>query len=102
MAGVDVQTIHPIGHLAAQNIAAQLGLSSQVDCIEKAIADEIQLMSSHFTMSFAEIETNYAAETLKLKNSIAGRIVEISASKRKIAAVAAALFLVGAVVGHFV
>lgn len=94
------EDIHPIGRIAAANIAASTGLDAKL--VEQAIADEIQLMSSHFTMAFADIQTNYEAELLKLKRSVAGRVAALSQHKGAIALIAAVLIGVGVAIGVLV
>lgn len=94
--------IREIGEVAALNIVQVLDLpKDSVKKVQRAIADEIQLMSSHFTMAVAEAQTHYEADVLKIKATWS--FVEQNKAKVFIAAVG--LFsigaLVGAVVSHF-
>lgn len=62
------QGLVPLGAIAARNIALTLNLAEEhVATIEKAIRDEIGMMSSHFTMAFADIQTQYEIELAKLR-----------------------------------
>jgi hypothetical protein len=88
-----------IGAVAARNIAGALSLGeSQVGVIEQAIKDEIQAMSSHFTLAIADVQTQYEVEVAKVKADF----VWVKANKAKIFAVATTLLSVGGLVGHFV
>src|SRR5579862_7263735 len=100
--------IRPIGAIAAQNIAQATGMTGHVKEIEQAISDEIQLMSSHFTMMFAEAETTYEANLLKLKTQFEAEVSKFQAAflavwqnKWLLAGVAAIIFASGIVVGRF-
>lgn len=56
-----------IGAVAAYNIVAALDLpAAHVGTVEQAIKDEINAMSSHFTLAIADVQTQYEAEVLKL------------------------------------
>jgi hypothetical protein len=88
-----------IGQVAARNIAAYLNLSDEhVGTIEKAIRDEIQAMSSHFTLAFADMQTQYEQDLAKVKSTFSF----VDANKRVVvgtlAAVATAGFILGTVV----
>lgn len=87
-----------IGTVAAQNICIALELDrAQAPAIERAIADEINAMSAHFTLAFADIQTQYEAETLKLKST--HRFV--SENVWQVLSVSLGLMVLGAVVGYY-
>lgn len=103
-----------IGAVAAHNIAALLNLDvSHVGTIEQAIKDEINAMSSHFTLAIADVNTQYEASIAQAKiretEAIAAfnaKVAEIKstftfvkANKPGIVAAAGILLCVGAVVG---
>ena len=92
----------PIGAVAAHNIAAILNLPAEhIGTIETAIKDEINAMSSHFTLATADVQTQYEVEVAKIKADF----VWVKANKGKIVAVVVAAVLVGYVLGaivHFV
>lgn len=81
-----------IGAVAARNIALTLNLAEEhVGSIEKAIKDEISAMSSHFTLTFADIQTQYeielntyrekaAAENAILKAAYDKKVAELRAT----------------------
>lgn len=74
-----------IGSVAAHNIAAFLNLPAEhVGTIEQAIKDEISAMSSHFTLAIADVQTQYEAETLKLKQETAKARYEFELAVEKI------------------
>lgn len=57
-----------LGAIASHNIAQALALAPEAAAtIETAIRDEINAMSSHFTLVFADIQTQYEVEVAKLK-----------------------------------
>lgn len=63
------QGLMSIGTVAAHNIAAAVGLdASHVGTIEQAIKDEINAMSSHFTLAVADVQTQYEVEVTKIKS----------------------------------
>lgn len=66
-----------IGAVAAHNIAAMLNLDTKhIGTIEQAIKDEINAMSSHFTLAIADVQTQYELEVTKLK----AEAVEVAAT----------------------
>lgn len=72
------QGLMPIGAVAAHNIAAMLNLSTEhVGTIETAIRDEINAMSSHFTLAMADVQTQYEVETATLKTKYEKDVVTI-------------------------
>jgi hypothetical protein len=99
-----------IGTVAAANIVKRLGLAeTAVDTVEKAIADEINSMSSHFTLAVADVQTQYEADTAKLKADYEKAVVEVKsvftyvkANKVKVASVLGAVAAVAGVLGHLV
>jgi hypothetical protein len=100
------QGLMSIGTVASHNIAAALALPAEsVPQIEQAIKDEINAMSSHFTLAIADVQTQYEVETLKLKKDYEKAVsdfVWLKANKGKVAAVVAGVLALGALVGHFV
>lgn len=71
----DQPQIVKLGTVAAQNLALVLNLGEEhVAAIERAIADEINAVSAHFTLAFADVQTQYQAEVLKLKNAGSGAV----------------------------
>lgn len=88
-----------IGEIAARNIAQVLSLEEKhVSTIEHAIKDEINAMSSHFTLAFADIQTQYEIEVAKIKSSF-----NFVAQRPLFVGVAAlVVFVVGAAVGKLV
>lgn len=67
----------PIGAVAAHNIAALLNLPAEhIGTIEQAIKDEINAMSSHFTLAVADVQTQYELEVTKFK----AEAVQVAAS----------------------
>ena len=88
-----------IGTVAAHNIAAVLNLPAEnVGTIEQAIKDEINAMSSHFTLAVADVQTQYEVEVAKIKSAF----TYVSANKVKIAAIVSAVGMIGALAGHYV
>lgn len=117
-----------IGTVAAHNIALAIGAADEhVQTIKNAIRDEIQAMSSHFTLAVADLGTQYEADVLKLKQEkddfitaakareaqyLASAKAEIAkiksafsyveANRGKVLAVLAAVVALGVLIGHFV
>lgn len=88
-----------IGSVAAHNIAAILNLPAEhIGTIEQAIKDEINAMSSHFTLAVADVQTQYEVEVAKIKADFNW----VKANKGKIAGVLSAALSAGFAVGHFV
>lgn len=54
--------------VAAANIAKALGTPEHQHTIEGAIKDEISALSSHFILSFADLQEQYHVECTKLKH----------------------------------
>lgn len=54
-----------IGEVAGANIAAALGKPELAGEVTQAIADEINAMSTHFVLAFADIRTAYDDELAK-------------------------------------
>ena len=85
-----------IGTVAAHNIAALLGLDpARVPEIEQAIKDEINAMSSHFTLAIADVQTQYEVEVAKIKSTYDW----VNENKAKVCVAVAAAFAIGAFVG---
>lgn len=98
-------TIMSIGHQASLNIQAVLkakGIEVGAEAIEAAIRDEINMMSSHFSLAVAEAQDHFEAEVLKVKKSVAGIVAAVAQNKIVIGGGAALVFLLGVVVGHIV
>lgn len=88
-----------IGTIAAHNIVAAAALpADQVSMVEGAIKDEINAMSSHFTLAMADIQTQYEVELAKIKSDF----VWLNANKGKVVVVGSALLSVGALAGIIV
>lgn len=100
----------PIGVVAAANIANALSLPAEhVPKIEQAIKDEINAMSSHFTLTFADIQTQYELEVKKLEDQYNAEVYKIKSTFSYLKAnwgvallLAGTVFSVGALVGHYV
>ena len=106
-----------IGEVAARNVVARLKLDAGkseadvagiVSSVKNAIRDEINAMSSHFTLAVHDVQTQYEAETLKLKTEYEKAVADIrsdfnwvKANRVKIAAAVSAVSAVAALVGHF-
>lgn len=98
-------TIMSIGHVASLNIQAVLkakGIEVAAQTIETAIKDEINMMSSHFSLAVAEAQDHFEAEVLKVKKSVAGIVAAVAQNKWMIAAAALGVFVLGVAVGRFV
>lgn len=106
-----------IGEVAAANIVARLKLDAGkpeaevakvVSEVRNAIRDEINAMSSHFTLAVHDVQTQYEAETVRLKAEYEKAIAAVKsdfnwvkANKAKIAAVVSAVSAIAALVGYF-
>jgi hypothetical protein len=67
-----------LGHVAAQNVARALELGEEhVAKIEQAIKDEMDAMSSHFVMTFADLHGDFEAEKKRLEESYARGLARI-------------------------
>lgn len=85
-----------IGTVAAANIAKALKLPEEaVQVVEKALEDEINAMSSHFTLAVADVQTQYEAEVLRVKSVF----TYLEANRWRVVAVLAAVFVAGVVAG---
>lgn len=88
-----------IGAVAAHNIAAILNLPAEhIGTIEQAIKDEINAMSSHFTLAVADVQTQYEVEVAKIKSTFNW----VKANKVLVGVTAGVDFLLGVALGHFV
>lgn len=106
-----------IGEVAAANIVKRLNLSPGktedeakliVATVKNAIRDEINAMSSHFTLAVHDVQTQYEAETVRLRAEYEKAVAEITgafsyvkANRGKVAAVLSAVAVVAGFVGHF-
>lgn len=102
---VGTGTIMTIGHQAALNIQAVLkakGIAVGAEAIEAAIRDEINMMSSHFSLAVAEAQDHFEAEVLKVKKSVAGIVAAVAQNKIVVGGIAVAVFVLGVAVGHLV
>lgn len=68
-----------IGYVAAMNIAQSLGKPELAAEIEAAIKDEINAMSSHFTLAFADIQTTNEIALKKLEDEYTAKLNELKA-----------------------
>lgn len=131
--GCNPDEVVSLGTVAAQNIAARLGIENpkEIDDIRIAISDEMNTMGSHFTLAFADIQAQYEHNVLEAKKSYEAAITRCAAdadarvdkyrgafnnaiaeiestfsffeaNAGKIIVVLAAVFALGATVGHFV
>ena len=99
-----------IGTVAAANIANAIKAPAEsVPSIKKAIQDEINAMSSHFTLAVSDVQTQYEAEVYKLRAKFESDVAVIKSewsfvksNPGKIGVVAAVVVLIAGVVGHFV
>jgi hypothetical protein len=67
-----------IGTVAAQNIALAINVPAEhVPTIKKAIADEINAMSSHFTLALSDVQTQYEAEVYQAKAAFEKEVTKI-------------------------
>ncbi len=114
-AGAQATQLIEIGEVAARNIVARLKLDAGkseteaqtvVASVKKAISDEINTMSSHFTLAIADVQTQYEAEIAKVKSEYQTAVADIRSGwnyvKGKPWIVAAALgvtFAVGVLAG---
>jgi len=88
-----------IGTVAAHNIAQALELPvERIPVIEQAIKDEVSAMSSHFTMAYADIQTNYEIELAKIKSTF----TYLKANWGVALLFTGVVFFAGALVGHYV
>ena len=106
-----------IGEVAAADIVKRLNLyvgktedeaKLIVQTVKTAIRDEIQAMSSHFTLAVSDVQTHYEAETLRLKAeydkavaSVKSDFNWVKANRGKIAAAVSAVAAVAGFIGHF-
>lgn len=98
----------PIGEVAARNIALALNLPEEhIKTIERSIKDEISAMSSHFTLTFADVQTSYEVDVKKLKADYTAEVEEIrsafkfvSANLGAVFAVSVAVYVVGVITGY--
>lgn len=106
-----------IGEVAAANIVKRLkldagkadaGAAKVVQEVKNAIRDEINAMSSHFTLAVSDVQTHYEAETLKLKAEYEKAVAAVKsdfnwvkANRVKIAVAVSAVSAVAGFVGHF-
>ena len=87
-----------IGEVAARNIALALNLGEEhVATIETAIKDEINAMSSHFTLAFADIQTQYEVKVNRLKSEW----TYLKNSPVPVGVFTIVVLVIGIVVGHF-
>ena len=88
-----------IGYVAAMNISQSLGKPELAGEIEQAIKDEINAMSSHFTLAFADIQADNERNLGKLKADHDAFVAEVKA--REAAAVAEFKAAVGEIKSTF-
>ena len=87
-----------IGTVAAANIAKALGVEEKhVGTIKQAIRDEINAMSSHFTLAVSDVQTQYEAELNRIRSTFS----YVAANKVLVGVTLAVVFVLGVVVGHF-
>lgn len=77
----DQPQIVKLGTLAAQNIALALNIDEvHVPVIEKSINDEINAMSSHFTLAFADVRDQYEVAVARLEATFVDDVTAIKSS----------------------
>lgn len=87
-----------IGTVAAQNLARALNLpDDKVPAVKAAIADEINAMSSHFTLAFADIQTAHEIAERQLKSTYR----YASEHLWSLVGTYVAVFVIGAIAGLF-
>jgi hypothetical protein len=98
-----------IGYVAAHNVAQSIGKPELANELEQAIKDEINAMSSHFTLAFADIQNEHELVQRKLKAEYDAAVAEIQATwtyvrgnRLTVAAVLLGTLALGVVLGHFV
>jgi hypothetical protein len=93
-----------IGTVAAHNIAGAIGMPERAPEIETAIKDEIDAMSSHFTLAMADISTQHEIAQKEFANEVA-RVKStynyVRANWVRLVAVQGVIFVLGVVLGHF-
>lgn len=102
--------LRTIGEVAAQNIANTLKLPAEAaKVVEAAIRDEINMMSSHFTLAIADVQTTYESETARLKKDYETEVAKIKsaftyveANVGRVLVYSAVVFALGVVVGLIV
>lgn len=94
-----------IGTVSAANIAKAINAHPDtIPWIKKAIADEINAMSSHFTLAFADIQTQYEAAVYQAKleyQKAIGAFNFVKSNAFVVGLVSGSLVSVGALIGHF-
>lgn len=69
----DQPEIVDLGTVAAQNLALALNLGEEhVSTLKRAIRDEINALASHFSLAYADVQTQYEAELEKIRAATAG------------------------------
>lgn len=95
-----------IGSVAAQNIVRSLDMPvTAAATIEHAIADEINAMSSHFTLAFADIQTAHEVALNTVKADYAKAVSAftfIKSNKLEVAFSLSGMIGLGALIGRFV
>lgn len=93
-----------IGTVAAANIAKAINAHPDtIPSIKKAIADEINAMSSHFTLAFADIQTQYDAAVYQAKleyQKAIGAFNFVKSNVFVVGLVSGSLVFLGAVLEH--
>lgn len=85
-----------IGTVAAANIAKALGLAdSKASMIKRAIADEINIMSAHFTSAIADVQFQYETQVAELRSTFR----YVNENVFAVGAVAFAIFVAGFLLG---
>lgn len=66
-----------IGTVASRNIAAALSLGEEAaPAIETAIKDEIDMLSSHFTLAIADVSTQHEIAEIALKKAFDEKLAD--------------------------
>jgi hypothetical protein len=95
-----------IGTVAAANVVKALQLDEHhIPLVKHAIRDEINAMSSHFTLAFADIQTQYEAAVYQAKleyQKAIGTFNFVKSNAFVVGVVSGSLISLGAVLERFV
>lgn len=106
----DASQVVELGTVAAANIAKAIDAHPDtIPVIKRAITDEINAMSSHFTLAFADIQTQYEAAVYQAKLEYQKEVTQIKSvynfARSNVAVLigsAVVLLGIGVLIGHYV
>lgn len=102
----DASQVVELGTVAAANVAKAINAHPDaIPSIKKAIADEINAMSSHFTLAFADIQTQYEAAVYQAKleyQKAIGAFNYVASNRTAVSIAGVVLLLTGWAIGRFV